>query len=83
MPQGDCPAIHVDLLMVQAQFLHHSQGLHGKGFIDFDQVQIFDLTTGAVQQLCAPPGSDPGPWSAGGTPAAAEPRMRASGFKPR
>jgi len=40
MPQGDGPAMDVDLVHVDTEFADTVKGLGGKGFVDFKQVDV-------------------------------------------
>src|SRR5438132_13508025 len=51
MSEGDGAAIYVDFVAVQTQFFFHCEILTGKGFVDLDQVDIFELQSAFFESL--------------------------------
>ena len=51
MAQCAGTAIHVELVMRDAQFAHRRHRHHGKGFVDFKQIDLVQRPAGLVQQL--------------------------------
>ncbi len=49
MANGNRAAVDVDFVGVPFQLFGHRQGLRGKGFVGFDQVQVADAPAGFVQ----------------------------------
>src|SRR5260370_15475030 len=49
--QRDSPAVDVEFLLVNLKFAHTLQNLHGKGFVQFDQIHILDAEPGTLQNL--------------------------------
>src|SRR6266702_2273672 len=51
MPQRDRAAMHIELLLINLQFAHACQHLHGKSFVKFDHVYVFDAQYCSLQDL--------------------------------
>ncbi|MND80576.1 hypothetical protein D3C80_723490 [compost metagenome] len=51
MAQGASATMDVDLVVRQVQVLHRRQGDHGKGFVDFEQIDLGQAPASALDQL--------------------------------
>ena len=51
MPQRNRAPVDVELLLVNLQLAHTFEHLDGKGFVEFNQVHIFDTQSGTLQNL--------------------------------
>src|SRR5207245_4597803 len=51
MTERDGAAVDVDPLARQGAFAHHSEGLTSEGFVEFDQVDVFEFETGLLQSF--------------------------------
>src|SRR5205085_11457277 len=51
MSEGDSAAIYVDFVAIQPELFFHCEILTGKGFVDFDQVDILQLQSGFFESL--------------------------------
>src|SRR5580698_6223271 len=49
MSEGDGPAVHIDFVAIEAEFLFDSKILRGEGFIDFDQVNVVESQPSFLQ----------------------------------
>src|SRR5258706_12260929 len=51
MTKGDGTAIDVEFLLVDLQFAYALQDLDSESLVQFDQIDIFDVESGALQDL--------------------------------
>src|SRR6516162_7290626 len=51
VPDGDRAAADVYFFGIDAEQLHHGQDLHGKRFVDLDQVDVRQLQAGPFENL--------------------------------
>src|SRR5205807_5784004 len=53
MPQSNRAPVDVELLLVNLQLAYTLEYLDGKGFVEFNQVHIFDTQSGTLQNLAS------------------------------
>ena len=84
MAERDRAAIRVHVLRVlgDAEFAQHRDALGGKGFVEFDDVEIGRRRGRAARASFRVAGTGPMPMMRGATPAVAPPSMRAIGVRP-
>ena len=51
MPEGDCSAVHVELVVVDPQFAGAGQRPRGERLVDLHQVDVVDREPRALQRL--------------------------------
>ena len=51
MTKGDGSIIDVEFLLVDLQFAYALQHLDGESLVQFDQIDIFDVESGTLQDL--------------------------------
>src|SRR5205823_5473132 len=51
MADRDCSAVHVDLVGIQSEFAHNTEGLNREGLVQLVEVDIFILPAGFLPNL--------------------------------